>query len=532
MFKVPVSLNEDIKKYELHVNDFINEKISKKDFKPFAAESGVYWERDGINYMIRPRIPSGIISLFSLKKIVELAKKYNGSRLHFTTRQDIQFHGIKLENTIKIVKELKEYEIYTRGTGGNTARNITIPPLTGLIENEKFDVAPYALVATEFLIQDSTNYSLPRKYKIGFSSTDEDIAHVKISDLGFLAKIKNNKKGFVVYGAGGLGAVARPAIILKDFISENEVIYYVQAMKRVFDKYGDRTNKSKARIRFILERLGEEEFKKIFFEELENVKKEINIENINISKFNKINYFINGEKNSRKQDVIKSKYKNRYILHIKPENGNVEPKKFYEFLLKLEKIDKNLEFRLSLNQDFYIVGIDGKDVNKILELKKNYFKEPKSNNIKACTGATTCQLGICSSQGLLGNILQTLNKEEVKYLPEINISGCPNSCAQHQIAELGFSGRKIRVNDNVVPAYSVYINGNVKNKIAEFGEEIGILPAKKIIDFLRYVAKLRQNDNSEISKFYKKNKSKLIDKIAEINLEIKNNFNKDLSIDY
>ena len=190
-----------------------------------------------------------------MEKVIELAKKYSHGKIHFTKRQDIQFHQTKLENSANIVEELFEAGIVTRGSGGNTPRNIALSLFAGVDKNESFDVTPYALEASEYLAEDEINYHLPRKYKIAFSNSDEDTAYAKISDLGFIPVIKNGEKGFKVYVAGGLGNSSSPSIVATDFIPADSYIYYVKGVRDLFHNHGDRANKARARIRHILQKI-------------------------------------------------------------------------------------------------------------------------------------------------------------------------------------------------------------------------------------------------------------------------------------
>ncbi|WAG67541.1 nitrite/sulfite reductase [Clostridium estertheticum] len=261
------------------IQEFKNKLLQYKEgklenMKSFSSIMGIYKERLTDTYMVRPRIAGGVTTLKQLKAISKIAKKCDVVKMRFTTRQDIQFHLVKLEHLDNIVDELVKAGLITRGAGGDGIRNITCSPLSGVSIDDVFDVTPYMNEVTNYMMKDPANLKLPRKYKIAFSNSAEDTANATITDIGFIAKIVEGKRGFEVYGGGGLGSGARVALKLEDFIEDTDALYYVQAMKQVFEREGDKTNRQKARLRFVVQRLGEEEFIKMFRSELNKLKTE------------------------------------------------------------------------------------------------------------------------------------------------------------------------------------------------------------------------------------------------------------------
>ena len=224
---------------------------------------GIYGERDKGTYMVRPRFIESKITLDNLIFFLDLAEKYGDKRLHLTTRQDIQLHGNKKEDLVAILKELKANGFVTKATGGDAARAVIAPPTTGF-EEEIINVAPYSKIVTEYILETGDFMFLPRKFKVAFSNKEENSLYVKIADVGFEAVEKDGIKGFRVFGGGSLGNSPKEAIILKDFIEHHDILYYVIAMRNLFNEHGDRKIRGKARLRFILIRLGNEEFLKLF----------------------------------------------------------------------------------------------------------------------------------------------------------------------------------------------------------------------------------------------------------------------------
>ncbi|MTI56854.1 sulfurtransferase TusA family protein [Geosporobacter ferrireducens] len=492
MIKIPQQVIEEEKNYRAKVEDLKKGLIEPERFKPYRVSMGIYEQRDNDTYMIRTRIPSGVIQLSQLKKISELAKAYSHGYIHFTTRQDIQFHKVTIEDTVEIMEALLEVGIVTKGTGGNTARNIACSPLSGVSKDDVFDVTSYALAATEYSLKDPTIFNLPRKYKIAFSSSPEDTGNATIADLGFIAKTLNGKKGFEVYGAGGLGGSPNVSIKLEDFIPISEVLYHVQAMKDLFEEEGDRTNKNKARIRYILQRLGEEGFKARYQEILQKVKLE---KNIKVSIYEEIpSKSIGKQVNVLNPLVVEQKAEGFYSIYVHPQNGNLPVENLDKVIEFIDALEYEPSIRLSNTQGFFVRDLKGSDAEKLLDIILKFNTPFNIDNSIACAGAATCKLGLGLSQNLLTAIVKRFKDEEEDIkaqLPKVFISGCPNSCGQHQKGEIGLYGKAKRAVDGLVPMYGISFGGAVGVGKAVLGTEYGSIPAKKIPEFFYQLAYLK-----------------------------------------
>lgn len=514
-------VKNDHYEYRANLNRYLNKEIDDAGFRAIRVQFGIYEERNNLGFMIRAKVNSGIITPKQLKKIVELAKKYSHGEIHFTTRQDIQFHQTKLENSADIVEELFEAGIVTRGSGGNTPRNISLSLFAGVDKEEPFDVTPYALEASEYLAEDEINYHLPRKYKIAFSNSNLDTAYAKISDLGFIPVIKNGEKGFKVYVAGGLGNSSSPSIVATDFIPADSYIYYVKGVRDLFHNHGDRANKARARIRHILQKVGEEEFRKLLAQYVREAEKA----GIPYSNREEIKYITKEGKESKRagKDIKSSKVKNRYSIHFHNINGNTEVTDIEEVLKVIDGLDYTPSIRLTNSQGFYVREIDGKDIDKFKAVKKKRFTNDTIDRIVACTGASTCKLGLCFSQMLSKAITERFKKESSlvrNALHGIHISGCPNSCGQHHIGKIGFFGKAKRVGENLVPFYAIVVNGSLAGETAKLAEQIGEIPAKSVPNFLVEVAEKKiANGEKDLEKYLLNNRDELknlIEKWAKV----------------
>lgn len=498
MISIPESVINEVSNYSTKVSDYKNGKIDSARFKAYRVSMGVYEQRDSETYMVRPRIPSGVLTLDQFKKIQELTERYGKGYIHFTTRQDIQFHNVTLENTVNIIEELWEVGIISRGTGGNTVRNVACSPLSGVSQDEIFDVTEYAEETTSYLLKDPTALNLPRKYKIAFSNSNADTANATISDLGFIAKTQDNKKGFEVYGAGGLGGSSTASLKLEEFIPANEILYHVQAMKEIFESEGDRTNKNKARIRFIRYRFGDEEFFDKYKKQVEKVKleKKLDINVCNDVKSVKPENLIE-VKNTLK---VEQRSKGVYSIYIHPQNGNLTIQQINKIISFIDNLPYEISIRLTNTQGFYIRDLKENDAEEFLKTIKEFTSDFDIDNSVACAGASTCKLGLCLSQNLLiaiKNRFENVEHSIKSQLPRIFISGCPNSCGQHQKGEIGLAGKAKRTDKGLIPAYTIYMGGRLKSNSTSLGDVYGDIPAKILPEFLFELAKLKATSKQE-----------------------------------
>lgn len=469
-----------------------------ESLKPFTSIMGIYKEGPKDTYMVRSRIAGGVTTILQLQAISNIAKKYE-IEMRITTRQDLQFHSVKVQELANVLDDLLKCGLITRGAGGDGVRNIACSPLSGVAQDEIFDVTPYVKAITNYMMEDPNNLKLPRKYKIAFSNSVEDTANATIADIGFIAKIVDGKRGFEVYGGGGLGGNARLALKLEDFIADTEALFYAQAMKQVFAREGDRTNRHKARLRFVVQRLGEEEFIKMFRRELDQLKKsgqklQLHIdpsdENLPDTKLTTESTWENKYKNV----IIPQKHVGYYSLYLHPRKGMITTHDLDELLAVLANLDYAISIRLTLTQGLFVRDLKEKDVQRLLELTSKFSSVFNMENSVACVGPTICNFGINNSQELLQNILEAFKdtSDVIKAaLPRILISGCPNSCSQHQKGLIGLTGKRSRTENGVIPTYAISFNGKVGPGIARFGDVYGDIPAEKIANLLLELANLK-----------------------------------------
>lgn len=478
-----------IEEYKVIINEVLIGNKTVKEIKPSLGAMGVYEQREKGTFMLRVRVPAGILQIEQLKNMYDIAKIYNVKALHLTSRQGIQFHGVSLKETGQIMERLLDYNLITVGAGGNQPRNITCSPLTGVEQGEAFDVLPYSLSAYEHIIKNIHGYKLPRKFKVSFSSTPEDAANATVADLGFIALKEGKNKYFKVFVGGGLGRNAKKAIVLEEKIPAWEALYYVQGAKDLFEKEGDQTNRNKARLRYVVERFGEEEFKKILREYVGNLRHE---EDLLLPCYKESIVTKRGKKTkTTHRSLHPQKQEGLYSVYVHPKRGYISLDKIGDILNFVQGIDQ-VEFRLTMNQGFYIINLNGEEADSVLGKIEKLKLNPILFEITVCTGSSTCQIGIGDTEALVQNIhrrFRNISPKVQNSLPTIHISGCLNSCAAHQIAEIGLCGKKARVDGELKDVYTVFRGGKKDVNGAVFGQVVEEVPAEDIPEMLYQMTK-------------------------------------------
>jgi len=474
---------------------------------------GVYSERSKREFMIRLRIPSGIINIDKMNWLCDIAEKYELEKFHLTTREAVQYHNLSIDEVCGIMKDGIDNDIYSRGGGGNYPRNVAMSPLSGVDKLEAFDVTPYALAVNNHFLSKITTYKLPRKLKVSFSSSNDDLGHASVADLGFVAVIKDDKKYFKVYMGGGLGRNPKVGIEYDELIEPSEVLYHVEAITNLFISEGDYENRNKARIRYIVERLGEEKFIEVYKEHLKSVKntEKLDLE-VTLKEYNKQGVKIN----IKHLRLYEQKQKGLYSVYFHPIGGQIDVKELRNILEKLKGIE-DLEIRLTMTEGIYFRNLNGEEAKNVLELTQDLGGETAIEQSVSCIGVPICQVGILESQKTLNNIIDYFKEKNHKndVLPRIHVSGCGNSCAVHEVVGIGFTGKRKKVNDNVEDVFELHINGSFEIENARLGKVYGDILALEVPEFLYELAVLIENKNIDFYEFVKNNEKELIELVKK-----------------
>ena len=467
---LPISENiaKDVLSYRAKLDSFLNGQISPIAFKAYRVPMGVYEQRTAGKYMIRIRIGAGIVLPGQSRQIARLSKNFGNGILHITTRQDIQIHDVNIEDTSYVLEGLLEVGLSSRGGGGNTVRNITACSEAGVCPKEEFDVAGYAIATAEYLLQDKSSFNLPRKYKIVFSGCARDCAYASVADLGFFAHLKNNAKGFAVYAAGGLGSSPTVAIKIEDFIKAEQIFEVAESIKELFDRFGDRTNKHKARLRYVLAKFGQEEFIRLYRQQRQNLQTK---------------GLPNAVPEIRDIGSLYPIPESFVNVRLRLKNGDIPADDLDKVANIATRYGQGL-IRTTQLQDILITAVAKKNAEEVNSALKNFSSNylNNSNKIVACAGASTCKLGLCLSRGLSDAISDKIINAKSDTV--IKISGCPNSCGHHHIADIGLQGRAKRVNGKLMPFYDVFVGAKITEGNARLANKISTVPAKRIPDLL------------------------------------------------
>ena len=484
---------------------FNNLQLDEEKFRSLRLARGVYGQRQAGVQMIRIKLPYGKVMSNQLRRIAAVSDEYSRGRLHITTRQDIQIHYVDLQRTPELWAELERDDVTLREACGNVVRNVTASETAGIDINEPFDVSPYADALFKFFLRNPICQEMGRKFKVSFSATDEDTGLSYLHDLGYIAKIRNGIRGFKVMVAGGLGSQPRHAEVLYDFLPADKIIPVMEGVLRVFDRFGERKSRAKARMKFLLKEIGLESFRNLIEEEQKAVEfktvaidaasyvtsKPVTIEapEVEIKEVAAFDLW-------KSTNLIPQKQKGFVAIGIKVLLGDFYTDKA-RLLADLVETYAAGEIRLTLRQNMVIPFVK-EDIVPFFytELDKLGFVEPgynKAVDITACPGTDTCNLGIASSTGIAAELERVIAAEYPQYLENsdlvIKISGCMNACGQHNMANIGFQGMTVRTPEKLVaPALQVLLGGgNLGNGNGAFADKVVKVPSKRGPEALRRV---------------------------------------------
>lgn len=500
LFKLTAGLEEDLRKFKEETERFKNGDVSPAEYRAFRVPMGIYEQRENGKYMMRVRLPAGILPPAQMRVLAGAAREAGSDILHVTTRQDIQIHNVPLDNLHPALQKLHRAGLSTKGGGGNTVRNITACHGAGVCAAEAFDVTPHVVALTEFLLADPVSFRLPRKFKIGFSGCPKDCDGATVTDVGLIAKKRSGEPGFAVYVGGGMGAHCRVAEKLEEFVPAEQIHHNIESIKRVFNRHGNRKNKNRARLRFLIEELGLERFRELYERELTEIRRN-GLPGLHIRDIPERNNAADGNATEppdgfeewRRHNVEEQKQSGFHLVHIPLLLGDISAGAL-ESLAGIVEAGGERRARATTRQNLVIRWVHESELAWTYEkLKELKLAGAAQGNIVACAGASTCRLGICLSRGLALAIAGEFSNAGLDpgVLEElnINISGCPNSCGRHPVGDIGLYGAARRLNDRLVPHYVIQLGGKTAEGETRLAEGDEAVPARNvpafIVDFLR-----------------------------------------------
>ncbi len=512
---IPI-LEREFDDFDNEAERFLANDLTEEQFIGFRLKQGVYGQRQADVQMIRVKLPFGGVTPEQMESFADVVEDYAPlNKGHITTRQNIQIHHIPLRDAAQAIRQLGDVGLSSREGCGNTVRNVTGDPWAGICEDELFDPTPYAGAFVRYFVRHEVCQLMPRKIKTAFTATDDDRAITGIHDLGYIPRVRDGVRGFELRVGGGTSIMPRVAPTIYDFVTadDGEFLKVTEACLRIFDRQDWlRVNRARARIKVLVDKIGAEEFRRQVDEELEGdwvhlrdysldgrlfehdeeanapakppVAGSANGDNREFSRFLESNV------RPQRQDGFSS-------VEVKVTRGDLTPELF-RGLADLMRDFSGGYARTTVHQNLVLRWVRDESVydlwRGLVELGLGDAGAHEITDVVSCPGTDSCKLGITSSMGLntaLQDRLEELGIEDplVRRM-HIKMSGCPNGCSQHHIADIGFYGASIKVKDKTIPAYVAHVGGRYEGGEVAMGARLKVrLPAKRVPDAVeRWIA--------------------------------------------
>ncbi len=526
----PEAQAREISRFEEEIRQLEAQKLDMDNFRRFRLENGIYGIRGTMDeHMVRVKIRFGLMTADQLDAIADVADQYATPKVaHITTRQAIQMHRLKRPQVPAILKRLTKSGLTTREACGNTVRNVSACPYAGLSAEELFDVVPYADAVSRYFLRHPVCQNLPRKFKIAFEGCPTDHARVGIHDFGAVARIQmvdgKEVRGFKTFVGGGLGTVPFQAHVLEEFTPADKLIPTIEAVIRLFDRFGDRKNKNTARIKFLIKKWGIDEFRKQFEDERnatimtrpgslewdmpvyeqaappkpKSIPSALPVQTEHFQRWKDTN-------------VLKQKQAGYFSVQVRCLLGDITVPQMHG-VAKIARAYSGGHLRTVISQNLLIPWVPEAALqavyNELAQLNLAQSDAGSVADVTRCPGADTCQIAITRSRGLAQAVGDIFTNGGAPFVTDpvlknltIKISGCPNSCGQHHIADLGFHGASSELNGHMVPHYQVLVGGRTAEGVAQFGYRLGMIPAKRVSEAIKKLLDLYKTEKQGTEQF-------------------------------
>jgi sulfite reductase beta subunit-like hemoprotein len=529
---IPI-LEQEFDDFDTRVDEFIHRDLAEEQFIGFRLKQGVYGQRQADVQMIRVKLPFGGVTPDQMDAFAEVAEHFAPlGKGHITTRQNFQFHHIPLVEAAKVIRLISEVGLSTREACGNTVRNVSGDPWAGVTPDELFDPTPYVGAFVRYFVRNEVCQLMPRKFKVAFTASDEDRAITGIHDLGFLPRARevNGKTeyGFEMRTGGGTSIMPRVAYTLYEFVPFDSYLKVTEAMLRIFNRQDElRANRARARIKFLIEKIGIDEFRSQVEEELKGdwVNERdfdpdpllfVDDEEANAPPVPSSYSSPNGDASEFEQwvasNVQPQKQDGFSTAEVRVVRGDLSPAQFRGLAQIMRdftggyartSVQQNLVLRWVRNESLYDVWL------RLKELDLGRSGAHEITDVVSCPGTDSCKLGITSSMGLNTAVRERLEQMQIddplaKRI-HVKMSGCPNGCSQHHIANIGFYGASMKVGDRHLPAYIAHLGGQYEGGEVKLAKRLKVrFPAKRVPDALERWVRLYQekrNDGEEFNDF-------------------------------
>lgn len=493
-------------------------EITSEEWKSFRLVHGMYGQRQDEAQMLRVKIPQGILSADQVRAIADVAESYSRGFAHVTTRQNVQFHFLELRDVEPAMRRLAAGGLTTREACGNSVRSITACPYSGVAADEPFDVSPYAEALTRHLLRHPLSSTLPRKFKIAFEGCSQDHAVTAIHDLGFRARVLSGRRGFRVLAGGGTGILPTAAKELFEFLPASELLDLATAVLRVYHARGDRQNRERNRMKFLIRAVGFSNWKSEVLREFEEVKKTASAAlpfvpeeapeegppdwarppAASVPAFSERGIsgpgllpVLSGRSRSfaafQKTNVRPQRQPGFSTVAVTLPLGDVTASQLH-LVAAVALSHGDGTVRLTQSQDLLFRWVPDSEVPTLFERLEaaglGLDAADTISDVTSCPGAESCRLAVTHSRGLgrLPNEHLTLRDDSAALAPslQLKVSGCPNGCAQHHIAGIGFQGSVRQLDGKAVPQYFVMTGGEITESETHFAKTVAKVPARRV----------------------------------------------------
>jgi sulfite reductase beta subunit-like hemoprotein len=505
---IPI-LEREFDDFDTEAAKFMRGETAEDEFIGFRLKQGVYGQRQPDVQMIRVKLPMGGITPEQLEAFADVIERYVPLRKgHITTRQNIQMHHVPLPDAAELIRELARAGLSSREGCGNTVRNVTGDPFAGVAPGEPFDITPYAGVYVRYFVRHPTTQLMPRKVKTAFTATDEDVAITGIHDIGFIPRVRSGVRGVEVRVGGGTSIMPRVAPTLYDFVEldNGDYLKVSEAVFRLFDRQEWlRANRARARIKVLIDRIGIDAFREMVDEELEGDwvgERDFSLDRLRFDYDEEANAppagpgygSPNGDRSAYDRFVASNVTGQRQpgfsAVTVKVTRGDLTP----EQLRGLAAITRELTAgyaRTTVQQNLVLRWVRDEAVYdvwaRLAELGLDGDGALEITDVVSCPGTDSCKLGITSSMGLGAAVQERIESlgitDPLTRRIHVKMSGCPNGCGQHHIANIGFYGASIKVGERTIPAYIAHLGGTYEGGEVVYGHRLKArLPAKRVPD--------------------------------------------------
>ena len=501
----------DIERFEIAIEQYLAGEIGEDVFRVMRLNNGIYGQRQGgTNQMVRIKLPAGSITPEQLELMARLSTEYSRGWGHITTRQNIQFHFVELRRIPALLRELAAVQLTSREACGDTVRNVMACHLAGACPHEHLDVTPWAEATFRHFVRNPLGQRLPRKFKVNFSGCSTDCGQAMFNDFGVVAATRTREdgsveSGFRVYIAGGLGATPHPALALEEFTSREDLLPTIEATLRVFDQTGNRDNKLRARLKWVVDQLGIDEVRRRVLKIRHTLPASstwpggIPPEVVTAGdapagravegEVSAVGQGVRVDLRARdpferwvQASVVRGSAKGTVSAVAYAALGDITAAQFSALAAIQHRLDADV--RLSNRQNVVFRGLQESQLRPLYEaLDAIGMARPGAElarDVVACPGADTCNIAVTQSRGLakaIGDELEEQGLAEVGGV-RVNISGCTNSCGQHHASDIGLFGAERRANGRSLPGYQLLLGGHVGQEQIHFGQKALRLPAK------------------------------------------------------